>query len=267
MLGDDLSADALRGVDLPHKALVALRLSRRDRQRHRGKARAGAARPDRKTARTLGERAEPQAGAVIDLDAADPAVRIRIELDVDVVCAGCCGALRYFDEAGGAANAERGGRRRDRHAAGLGDGRRHECHRALGDVEHRGVVLAAVLINVIIDRDLRVGPEIECGFIVEGDAERGTGRGLDHVVEIDVVLQLERDRILVADDGRNTGQRRDVSNRFVAGGLRGRRRGGSRRRLRRGRLRRLGLCQPHQATGFLCMRGAAQRDTGQERER
>src|SRR5450759_2731383 len=40
-LGDDLAADALRGVDLTHKALIAQRLLRRDRKRQRGKASAG----------------------------------------------------------------------------------------------------------------------------------------------------------------------------------------------------------------------------------
>src|SRR6184192_1396199 len=47
-------------------------------------------------------------------------------------------------------------------------------------MSNTAALFLAVLINVIIDRDLRVGPEIECGFIVEGDAERGAGRGLDH---------------------------------------------------------------------------------------
>ena len=39
---------------------------------------------------------------------------------------------------------------------------------------------------------LRVGLEIEGGGVVEGDAERGVRAGLHDVVEIDVVLELER---------------------------------------------------------------------------
>ena len=49
LLADDLAADALRGVDLTHDALIAQRLLRRDHERHGGEAshRAG---PDGKAA-------------------------------------------------------------------------------------------------------------------------------------------------------------------------------------------------------------------------
>jgi hypothetical protein len=88
-LGDDLPADGLRGMDPPHDALIARRLLRRDRQRHRGKAGAGAGtRPDRKAGGALVEQAEPGPGAVVDLDAPDLAVGVGIQLDRDVVRSG-----------------------------------------------------------------------------------------------------------------------------------------------------------------------------------
>jgi len=191
-LGDDLAADALRGVNLTHKTLVAQRLPRRNHKRQRGKAPAGAG-PDRKTAGALRQKTEPRAGAIIDLDPADPAVRIGIELDRDIVRIARGRAFRYLDKAGGAANAERRGRRRYFQVAGLGDGGGNEGYRALGDIEQRGVLLAAVFIDKIVDRDLRVGGEIERGGVVEGDAERGIRRCLQHVIAENVVLQLERD--------------------------------------------------------------------------
>ena len=64
LLGHDLPADGLRRMQLAHETLVARDLLRRDRQRHRGKARAaGAAGPDGKAARALRQRAEPRAAA------------------------------------------------------------------------------------------------------------------------------------------------------------------------------------------------------------
>ena len=151
LLADDLAADALRGVDLAHDALVALGLLRRDRQRQRGKAAASAG-ADRKAARALRQRTEPRAVAAIDLDPADPPVRIGIELDRDIVGVSGGGALRDFDQAGGAANAERRRWRRYFHVAGLGDGGGDKGHRSLGDIEQRGVLLAAVFIDVVVDR-------------------------------------------------------------------------------------------------------------------
>ena len=59
----------------------------------------------------------------------------------------------------------------DFHVAGLGDRGCHKGRGALGDVEQRRVLLAAVLIDIIVDGDLRIGGEIEGGGIVEGDAE------------------------------------------------------------------------------------------------
>jgi hypothetical protein len=50
LLAHDLPAEILRGMDLTHKTLIAQRLLRRYRQRHRGEANASRAGPYRKTA-------------------------------------------------------------------------------------------------------------------------------------------------------------------------------------------------------------------------
>src|SRR6185437_9807144 len=198
---DDLPADALGRMNLSHDALVAQRLLRRDRERRRGKtsARAGA---NGKTARALGEKTKPRAVAIVDLDPSNPAVGIGIKLDVDAVriVGGC--TFRHLDKAGGAANAERCGRRRYLHVAGMGDLGGDKGHGALGDVEQRGILLAAVLVDVIVDGDAGVGGEIERGGIIERDAEGRIRRRLQHVVEEDVVLRLERRRGVVAGHGR-----------------------------------------------------------------
>src|SRR5262249_36526307 len=155
------------------KALVARRLLRRNRNRHGGEARAArAARAgtDGKSARTLCQRAEPPALAIVDLDPSDPAVGIGIELDVDIVGGRGRRALRHFDQTGGAANAERGGRRVDLHVAGF----RYRCgdegDGALADVEDAGVLAAAFLVDEIVDGDLGIGGETKRGAVVEGDA-------------------------------------------------------------------------------------------------
>ena len=160
----------------------------------------------------LREETEPRAGAVVDLDASDMAVGVGIKLDV--VLARRAAVFRHLDEAAGAANAERRGRRRDLHVAGLGDGGGDEGRGALGDVEHAGIVLAAVFIDVGVDGDLRVGLEIEGGGIDEGDAERRIRTGLHDVVEIDVVLDLERRGRVVADHAGAAGHGGDVADRL-----------------------------------------------------
>ncbi len=231
-----------------HNALIAQNHRLRNRQRHRCEAHAAATWPDGEAACALRQKAEPRAGAVVDLDAADAPVRVGIELDRDVIRIVGGRTLRHFDEAGGAANAKRCRWRRDLHVAGL-------CHRggdesggALGDVEDRRVALAAVLIDVIVDGDLRARLEIKGGGVDEGDAERGIRSSLHHVVEIDVVLDLERRGLVVADHAGAAGHGGDVADRLlgrlrISGRRGGVRRGGiGRGRRRCGRLRRLGLC-------------------------
>ena len=187
LLGHDLPSDHLRRVHLAHHALVARRLLRRDHERGGGDAAAGAG-PDRETAGALRERAEPDTAAVMDIDMPDPAVGVGIKLDI--VGARRRATLRHFDQPRGAANAERSGRCRYFHIAGLGDGSGDKGHGALGDIEQRVVLLAAVLINVIVDGDTRVRSEIEGGGVVEGDAEAGIRRRLQGVVEENVVLEF-----------------------------------------------------------------------------
>src|SRR5207302_902472 len=121
--------------------------------------------------RALREKAEPRAGAVVDLDAADASVGVGIKFYRDVVRIVGGGTLRHLDEAGGAANAQRRRRRRDLHVAGFGHRRGDESGGALGDVEDRRVALAAVLIDVIVDGDLGARLEIKGGGVDEGDAE------------------------------------------------------------------------------------------------
>jgi hypothetical protein len=113
------AAERLGGVHLADKPLVALQHLRRDGDRHRGKARAACAGTNGKTARALAQKAEPRAGAIVDLDAADAAVGIGIKLDVDVVRTRRGGACGHLDQPRRAANAKRGGRRRDLHVAGF----------------------------------------------------------------------------------------------------------------------------------------------------
>ena len=66
-LGHDLAADGLRGMDLADETLIARHLLRRDHQWRGGKAAAGAG-SDRKAAGALGQRTEPRAGAIADVD-------------------------------------------------------------------------------------------------------------------------------------------------------------------------------------------------------
>ena len=196
----DLAAEILRGVNLAHKTLVARDLLRRKRQRYCREARAAGARADGKTARALRQRAEPYAAAIVDLDPADPAVSVGIKFDRDV--AGCGGgAFRDLDQAGGAADAERCGRRRNPHVACLGHRRGDEGNRALGDVEQRAVLFAALLVDVAVDRDLGAGRQVERSGIVEGDAELRFRRRLDQIVGEDIVAQQQRRGGAVAGDG------------------------------------------------------------------
>ena len=253
LLEHDLAAESLRRMKLAHKTLVALHHLRRNHQRHRGNAGTADAGPDGEAAGALGEKSKPRTGAVVDLDAADLAVGVGIQLDRDIVRIVGGGADRHFDQAGGAANAQRRGRRVDLHVAGLGDGGRDKGRGTLGDVEDAGVALAAVFIDVAVDGDLRAGPQIESGGIDEGDAEGGFGRGLDHVVEIDVVLDLERRGRIVAGHIGRARQSGDVADRLLRclciGGRCGGARGGSRCRWLCGRclhlrqLRQIGRCR------------------------
>src|SRR5258706_13098382 len=53
------------------------------------------------------------------------------------------------------------------------------------------------------------------GGVIEGDAQGGICRCLQHVVQKDVVLQFERRGSVVAGNRRAAGQRREISDRLV----------------------------------------------------
>src|SRR4029077_8779508 len=98
----------------------------------------------------------------------------------------------YLDQTGGAANAQRRGRRIDLHIAGTSDLGGDEGRGAAHDVEHRGIVGAAVLIDELVHGKPRVRFQRERGLVVEGDAERAVGIGLQDVVFVDRVAQRKR---------------------------------------------------------------------------
>ena len=102
-------------------------------------------------------------------------------------------AVRHIDNAGSAANAERRGRRRDLHIAGLGHLARHEGNRATRDVEQGGIGVAALLIDKFVDDDARIGGEAERRLVVEGNAKRGIRAGLQRIVFKDRVVDFQRD--------------------------------------------------------------------------
>jgi hypothetical protein len=100
-----------------------------------------------------------------------------------------------------------------------------EGHLAERDPEQGGVFgRGAVVIDIIVDRETRIGVEIERGRVVEGDAERRVGRCLQDVVLVDVVLHMQRCRNLVAGNRGFALQRRDVADRFGRRWIRGCRR-------------------------------------------
>ena len=107
LLVHDLASDILRGVQLAHNTLIARRLLRGDREGHHAWPRPADTGSDGKAAEGLGERAEAGAGAVVDLNAPDVAIGIRIELDVDIGGTGSSRGFRHFQESRGPANTER----------------------------------------------------------------------------------------------------------------------------------------------------------------
>jgi hypothetical protein len=88
---------------------------RGNRKPHGGEPAAGAA-AEFERARASRQRAEPVALPVEHLDLPDMAIGIRIKFDLGFARRG---VLRHIDDAGGAADAEIGGRRRDRRRRGL----------------------------------------------------------------------------------------------------------------------------------------------------
>jgi len=121
-LGYELSSDLLRRECLPHKGAIARGLLRRNRERHRGEP-SGRARADRIAGRCARQRSELGAAGAEHLDASDRAIGVRIKFDRHVAAA----ATGWnFNQTGRPTDAERGGRRRNLHVAGLSDKARHE---------------------------------------------------------------------------------------------------------------------------------------------
>ena len=184
-----LPPDPVRNKQPLQHAAVAGRFLRRNLKRHGLKPPAWAG-PDGKGAGALGQTAEPPALPAEHLDLADVSVGVRIKLDPRLAGAA---SRRHIDHAGGAANTEGRGRRRDLHVAGLGHQARHEGGGAQRDIERGGVGVAAFLIDEFADDDAGIGGEAEGRLVVEGDAERGIGAGLKRIVLEDRVVDLQRD--------------------------------------------------------------------------
>ena len=178
----DLAADGPRRERLAHEGAVALGFLPGNLQRRSAEAAAGAG-PDRKAGGAARQNAELRAVAAKHFDAADPAVGVGIELYGDLAAGGA--ALGHLDQTGGAANAQRRGRRIDLHIAGMGDLGGDEGRGAAHDVEYGGIVGAALLIDEFVHREARVRLQRECRLVVEGDAERAVDIGLQHVVLVD----------------------------------------------------------------------------------
>ena len=191
-----LPSDVVRGEQPLHHAAVARHLLRRDLDRHRGEPTAHT-RPEREGAGALGEGAESRALPVEHLDASDAVVAIRIELDPRLGHAAGA-AVRHLDHAGRAADAERGGRRGKFHVAGLGRLACHESDRAAHHVEQRGVGLASLLVDELVHGHSCVGTEVQGRLVVEGDGEQRTRAGLQYIVLVNGVADLQRSRCRVA---------------------------------------------------------------------
>src|SRR5262249_15362582 len=247
-LGHELSSDLLRRECLPHEGAVARGLLRRNRERHGSEPpdRAGA---DRKAGRCARQRSKLGAAGAEHLDASDRAVSVRIELDRHVAAA----TGRHVHETGRATDAERGGRRRDLHVAGLSDEARHERSRAAHHVEQRRVLDTALFEQEVGYLQGRARSELERRFVVKCNGEGPFFVSLQQIALVDGVAGLEvgygRTIAKVADVAADGGDAPDRSRRLRRGrrrwlllrwlgrrgwlwrrrGLAGRWRGGSRR--------------------------------------
>ena len=164
------------------------------------------------------QRAEPLALPAENIDAADAPIGIGIKLDLRLAAARSTRRriVRNIDNARGAADAERRGRRRDRHVAALRHETRDEGDRAARDVEHGLVALGALLVDEFVDDDARICAEAQRRVVVEGHAERRVAAGRQHVILVDGVADLERrSRSFAARHARATLQRRNLSDRIV----------------------------------------------------
>ena len=189
--GGHALADRVAGAQALQHATVARHFARRNLKRqgaHAAPRRAA----DGESAGAPVQRAEAAALAVEDLDLADMAVGIGIELDLGFGGRSGPAARRHFDHTGRTANAERGTRGTDLHVAGFGHKARHEGGRSDRDIEACGIAGAALLINEGIDDDARIGRQAERRLIVEGDPERGIRPGDQRVVLEEGIVDAQR---------------------------------------------------------------------------
>jgi hypothetical protein len=164
----------------------------------------------------LRQGAKPFALPTEHIDPTDTPIGIRVEPDLRLAGAAGRGAVGNIDDAGRAANAKRRCRRRDRHVAGLCHEARNESDRAARNVEHGFVALCPFLVDEFVDNDARIRAEAERRFIVERHTERSVGAGLQNVIFIDGVANLQRrGRCLGARHRRAALQCSDLAERIV----------------------------------------------------
>ena len=168
----------------------ARRLLRRNLERHGSEAPARA-RADRERARSLRQGPKSFALPTEHIDPTDTPIGIRVQPDLRLAGAAGRGAVGNIDDAGGAANAKRRCRRRDRHVAGLCHEARNESDRAARNVE---LALCPFLVDEFVANDARIRTEAERRFIVERHTERSVGAGLQNVIFINGVANLQRRR-------------------------------------------------------------------------
>ena len=82
-----------------------------------------------------------------------------------------------------------------RHLAG------DERQAALDQIEESRVRRRIGIVDIIVERDPRVGDNIERRAVGKGDATRRVGGGLHYVALVDGVADVERDGNAVTDDG------------------------------------------------------------------
>ena len=80
----------------------------------------------------------------------------------------------------------------------MGDLAGDEGKAALDQVEQRVVRGSVRIVDVVVQRHPGVGDEIERGAVGKADAGRGIGPGLDDVVLVDRVADVQRHRYAVA---------------------------------------------------------------------
>ena len=81
-----------------------------------------------------------------------------------------------------------------------------------------GIVRPVGVVDHFVEHHPRVRRQAEHGAVDEGDAERRTGAGLDHVAFFDVVALVQDDRDAVADRGRGADELGDMADHLAGAG-------------------------------------------------